>query len=329
MDSEKVSIIIPVYNVENYVERCILSICNQSYKNIEIIVIDDGSTDNSGSICQKLSLKDNRIVLIHKKNEGVSNARNNGLSLAKGKYILFVDGDDYIGEEYVSKMVNLIKTSKTECAISLDWNGDSIENNTNDLNNNTIKSSKAIEMIYLNKIHVAVWNKIYSKSFLEKNIVKFNEEFWFAEGMTFNIECFSKLDFIGVGKFKEYFQVYNPNSATRKFNLSAFECSIRALEYQKQFWKGKNDGNIRNAWNYHLWNNYLYIIIGLTEEKDVDKSKISEYIGKMRKHAPRALKANLNLKNKIKILLIFLFPKLMTRIKIRRKNKYISKNKII
>ena len=91
-----ISIIIPVYNTEQYLSKCLDSVINQTYKNLEIIVIDDGSTDNSGKICDEYALKDNRIKVVHKQNAGVSSARNIGLDIARGEYIAFIDSDDYI-----------------------------------------------------------------------------------------------------------------------------------------------------------------------------------------------------------------------------------------
>ena len=96
---ELISIIVPVYNVEQYLDDCLISIINQTYKNIEIILIDDGSTDKSGKICDEYAKKDSRIIVIHKENGGVSSARNAGLRIAKGAYIGFVDPDDWIAED--------------------------------------------------------------------------------------------------------------------------------------------------------------------------------------------------------------------------------------
>ena len=108
----EISIIVPVYNVEKYLSQCIESIINQNYKNIEIILVNDGSTDKSGDICDSYSLKDNRIKVIHKKNEGVSIARNTGLKVATGEYIAFVDGDDFVHEYIYTKLINIINNSK-------------------------------------------------------------------------------------------------------------------------------------------------------------------------------------------------------------------------
>lgn len=110
----KVSIIVPVYNVEKYVERCIESIIKQSYKNLEIILIDDGSKDNSGKICDEYAQKDNRIKVIHKKNGGLSDARNTGLNIADGEYICFIDSDDYIHKDLVKDNLEKLIQQKAD-----------------------------------------------------------------------------------------------------------------------------------------------------------------------------------------------------------------------
>jgi glycosyltransferase involved in cell wall biosynthesis len=102
-----VSVIVPIYNVEIYLEKCINSIINQTYKNLEIILVDDGSPDNCGKICDEYVLKDKRIKVIHKPNGGLSDARNAGLDMAKGEYIGFVDSDDYIAEEMYKELVDI------------------------------------------------------------------------------------------------------------------------------------------------------------------------------------------------------------------------------
>lgn len=107
-DSPLISVIIPVYNVEKYLHRCLDSVIEQTYKNLEVILIDDGSTDHSGEICDDYAAKDVRIHVIHQENQGVSAARNKGLDTAKGEYIAFVDSDDYILPEMYAKMLECI-----------------------------------------------------------------------------------------------------------------------------------------------------------------------------------------------------------------------------
>lgn len=121
---ELVSVIVPVYNVEKYLNRCIESILNQTYKNIEIILIDDGSTDNSGKMCDEYKIKDARIKVIHKENGGLSDARNVGLSTATGDYVTFIDSDDDIKFDYVEYLYDLIKKYDVKmsiCSYNIVW----------------------------------------------------------------------------------------------------------------------------------------------------------------------------------------------------------------
>lgn len=101
-----VSVIIPVYNSEKYTEKCICSLLGQTYRNLELLIIDDGSTDQSGAILDRLAGEDTRIRLIHQKNAGVAAARNRGIDLATGTYLTFVDGDDYVAPDYISLVVD-------------------------------------------------------------------------------------------------------------------------------------------------------------------------------------------------------------------------------
>ncbi len=105
---KKISVIIPVYNVENDIRFCLDSVLNQTYKNLQIILVDDGSTDSSGDICDEYKNKDSRIQVIHKQNGGLSDARNKGLEIADGDYIAFLDSDDYIYKTFYEELYNLI-----------------------------------------------------------------------------------------------------------------------------------------------------------------------------------------------------------------------------
>ena len=117
MKMEKISIIVPVYNVEKYLKTCLDSIINQTYQNLEIILVDDGSTDNSGEICEEYRKTDSRIILIHKENEGLSMARNFGLDIASGDYISFVDSDDFIARNMMEALYNRLLETQSDMAI--------------------------------------------------------------------------------------------------------------------------------------------------------------------------------------------------------------------
>ena len=116
MDS-KISVIVPVYNVEPYVRECIESICGQTYRHLEIILVDDGSTDQSGAICDEYARKDSRVQIVHQKNGGLSAARNTGIAMATGEYISLIDSDDFIGRQMLERMLAAAKASHADIVI--------------------------------------------------------------------------------------------------------------------------------------------------------------------------------------------------------------------
>ena len=243
-----VSVIIPVYNVEEFIFRTVESVMNQDYKNIEIILVDDGSLDNSAKIINELAKKDDRITCVHKENGGVLSARNAGLRIASGEYVTFIDGDDWVEPKYISYLLNLVESKK--CEIGMNKNNYSDYNTKSNEEEYVVSAEKAIEWIYLGDIFVAVWNKIYSMKFLKNNIL-FDEKIWYGEGMLFNIDCLQFVDSIAVGEKSVYHQVSNPNSAMRKFNIDSNLCGIRSLEIQKKHWRKSNPA-IVDAWNYRV-----------------------------------------------------------------------------
>lgn len=117
MEEALVSVIIPVYNVEKYLKKCADSVLNQTYRNLDIILVDDGSTDLSGKMCDELGIDDKRVTVIHKQNGGLSDARNAGLNVARGEYYAFVDSDDYISSDMIEIMVNSARENSCEIAI--------------------------------------------------------------------------------------------------------------------------------------------------------------------------------------------------------------------
>lgn len=117
MEKDLISVIIPVYNVELYVGKCLDSVVQQTYRNMEIIVVDDGSTDSSGQICDEYKKKDSRFRVIHKKNEGLSASRNLAISLAKGKFITCIDSDDYIAENYIGELYNVLTKYNADISV--------------------------------------------------------------------------------------------------------------------------------------------------------------------------------------------------------------------
>lgn len=167
-----ISMIIPVYNIENYVSRCVESAINQSYENLEILLIDDGSEDASGEICDRYGEKCSKIRVIHKENGGLSEARNVGIETARGEYIVFLDGDDFITKKYVANLFNAIEQVSCDLAISMFMNvvdGQKIELNTAGvLENLRVASSEDClkSLLYQRGIETSAPGKIYKRELL-------------------------------------------------------------------------------------------------------------------------------------------------------------------
>ncbi len=195
-----ISIIIPIYNVEQYLSKCLESVINQTYKNIEIILINDGSTDNSGRICDEYSKKDKRIKVLHKKNGGVSSARNEGLKIANGKYIGFVDPDDYISSNMFEILINNMEKYNVDLSII---NYDSFQeySNKKQFKNTNIPNKKILNkkdlfnylMGYYNSFGGYTWNKLYKMEIIKTAKLNFDEKITICEDVLFNTQYINNI----------------------------------------------------------------------------------------------------------------------------------------
>jgi len=174
METELISVIIPIYNVEKYLRECINSVVSQTYRNIEIILVDDGSTDHSPQICDEYQLKDTRIKVIHQKNQGVSVARNIGLNYSRGKYIFWIDSDDYISKECIESLYELLRKENVDMSICNYIQGSDRNYIFKHENSyiETFDSKKGLEYIYKNHhysfIMAASWAKLIKKELYEE-----------------------------------------------------------------------------------------------------------------------------------------------------------------
>lgn len=216
-----VSIIVPVYNVEKYLENCIDSILKQTYSELEIILIDDGSIDNSGKICDKKSQEDERIIVYHKKNEGVSVARNYGIERATGKFIMFVDSDDMCDEHMVEKLLTTINHNNSDMVVC----GIKVFNESTNGNRNITYESRNIDIKeYVNDILLKVtigqycggpYNKLFKKEIIDKYNIRFNTGINYAEDFCFNMAMLKFVKSISICSDELYkYREGTPNSLT-------------------------------------------------------------------------------------------------------------------
>lgn len=208
-----VSVIVPIYNVEFYLKRCIDSILEQTYKNLEILLIDDGSTDNSSKICDDYKIKDKRIKVVHKKNGGLSDARNVGINMAKGYYITFIDSDDSVEKDMIEYLLMLIvkfNTKMSICSHNIIFDeGKRIKRLGNGKEEKLTAKECIKKMLYHKDVDTSAWAKLYSRDLFDN--IKYPKGLLFEDiGTTYKF--FFKSKFIACGYIGKYNYYVRKNS---------------------------------------------------------------------------------------------------------------------
>lgn len=233
-----VSIIIPVYNVERYISRCLDSIVYQSYQNIEIILIDDGSTDLSGKICNDYAKKDIRIKVMHKENAGLGYARNSGLEMAKGKFVTFIDSDDYVGVDHIKSMHDLIITTNTDTCIA----GHTKVYATSLITHKNVCAGKVYRRDITSEIlprmcggdsrgtdyiEMSVCMVLLSNKIIQENRLRFeSERKLISEDLVFDFAYFPYSQGVCIGDMTDYYYCDNEDSLTTKYRKGRFENQV-------------------------------------------------------------------------------------------------------
>ena len=232
--NDKISVIVPVYNTEKYMEKCLDSIINQSYDNLEIIIINDGSTDNSGMICDKYKSRDDRIIVIHQENQGLSIARNNGLDIATGDYIGFVDSDDWIESDMFSTLYTGIVKNDAEIAVCnfyyikqdgrtvIENGGDIIFNENNSITETILENDDKLTHYFTYTTYDTVaWNKLYKKELFDGIRYPPNKVF---EDLFTTHKLIGKANRVVILPDYKYYYLYRDDSITKKrFDINQFD----------------------------------------------------------------------------------------------------------
>lgn len=311
MESIKISVIVPVYKVpEEYLRKCIESILNQSLRELEIILVDDGSPDNCGIICDEYAKKDSRINVIHKKNEGVSLARNIGISKARGKYISFVDSDDWIENDFYEKIFEYAIDNDIDIAISgfvKEINGKSHEVLKKE-KSQIFTRQEAQYRLLDRKIYVwGLWDKIY-KTKLIKGKVFFDKTLDMGEDLDFIWKVLEKSKKIGYISLNKYHYMYRKNSVTNINNPEKKITSVNILE--RIFNETKNEilfNKVKELYIKEIASCCRYLLI-YGDDKNQYRLKIEEYKEVIKKYIFFIIK-NKNLNFKIRLgILYFILP---------------------
>lgn len=308
-----ISIVVPIYKVEKYLERCIKSILEQTYTNLEVILVDDGSPDSCPMICDTYQQLDSRIKVIHKINGGLSDARNAGLEIATGKYIAFIDSDDFINCHFIERLYNLCVNSNTQIAIC-DFQSVRKEQEVQ-MQQETIKTSmfsskEMLEKIYGDEHIVAIvaWNKLYQRELFEDIRYpkgKINED----EFTTYKL--FSKANKIAFTNEKLYYYFYAEDSIMRKkFHLRRLDY-IEGIEGQMEFYQKQGAMDLyikaKRRYAYALIEYYHRTRKDIEDSEQIQKELYTKF--------KRTLKSilfmqNIRIKDKGKLLFAYLFPKI-------------------
>ena len=305
-----ISIIVPIYNVEAYLAKCINSIINQTYGNLEIFLVDDGSPDRCGLICDEYAKQDARIKVIHKKNGGACAARNTGLSEATGEYILIIDGDDWLEADYVEYLMNLIHETGSDMAMTdqIFTTRDRVQTEKDSIE--TWTPEEAFCNIIYPKIPIGPWNKIYKASLLRDNHIDFNRP-WSGEGLYFSAMAAQHSKCVGVGHKKIYnYRLNNANSGLTHYNIVMGTNALENIKYIKEN-RLICTKRTEYACDWHIWKNYGYTLFLIIATNSVNENKklYEDCIYNLRTSLRKVvLHSELGVRIKMRMILQALFP---------------------
>lgn len=293
---KKVSIIIPIYNAEKYLKRCLDSVINQTYKNIEIICINDGSKDNSLNILKEYAKKDRRIIIIDNENKGVSSARNEGIKKSTGEYITFVDSDDWLEVDAVEILYNTILEKNVDVVRSNYYRNFEYEKNecignlfdlTNKIYNTKDKHfcTSVIDKLLDDTIQGYVWLLFTKRESVLKTSL-FKEDIHLLEDIIFYIELFSKVDNIFFLDKPTYHYYCNVNSCTKssKYYIRNMYNIIKVNKYMKEILidSGFSDESVirkMNTFHCNMIINYVFLLYrGMKNDKNSLKNELDKLI---------------------------------------------------
>lgn len=268
-----ISVIIPIYNVEKLLERCIESVICQTYSDLEIILVDDGSSDNCPLICDKWEKRDSRIKVIHKKNGGLSDARNVGMNNATGEFIGFIDSDDWIAPEMYERLYNAITTDYSDiavCSVKMIWEDDS-QSRMLTQQCNCILNTREAQLALLNEslLKQPVWYKLYRKSIIE-NIPfekgKYHEDVFWSFQAIGNAGHVSIIDYVGYYYWQRSGSIMGERYSLKR--LDAVEGKCKRQEYFKICFPELQSKSLIDLWFTCLYHGQI-ILKELTQKEKI------------------------------------------------------------
>lgn len=311
MEGPVISVVIPIYNVEDYIQRCVESVLNQTINNIEIILVDDGSPDKCPEICDSYQKKDERIKVIHKKNGGLASARNAGMRIASGKYLFFLDSDDWLELDGLESLYIVAEEQQVDFvkyrAIRTGWPG--MEENApcmvepvRELRHGYYSKAQIIEEVYPRLLAtpqltmgavVGAWGALYNLDFLKKNQIEFYEEVKFSEDLIFSanvVRAANSFYFIDSPGVYHYF--FNKKSISKSFREGRWDSCKGLIKFCERDFSDNLEYDFTNELHYLRW---FCIMLALGERRF-----IADNLQK-RKYCQNLLKDSVIKKTKLKL----------------------------
>lgn len=291
MNQALVSVVVPVYKVpEDYLKQCVESIQNQVYRNLEIILVDDGSPDKCGELCDNYASNDNRILVIHKDNEGLSAARNSGYKKSSGKYLMFVDGDDWIDSHMIDEMVNIAEKKESQivmCGMSKDYGGKSEPYKYYIESNKLYKGEECKwlqeQLLHFNGNIAMAYCKLILKSLLDDYAIMHDPVLkQGAEGIEFNLRLFERVESAYFINKSFYHYIYNSDSISASHSEANHEFVIKCFEKIKAFMEISDNKDMLKPW---FNNRLLYVIITTAISGYFSPTNTEPYVDKKRKYS--------------------------------------------
>jgi len=303
-----ISIIVPIYNVDKYLNKCIESILNQTYTNLEIILIDDGSTDDSGKICDEYAEKDDRIIVIHKENGGVSSARNEGLKIATGKYLCFVDSDDEVKKEYIETLVNLISKNNIDIAMInyIRKYPDYETKNEYFIENKLLNKNQFFIHLFENNSYGGyLFNKIFIKEKILSNNVRFDENIHICEDLLFVCQVADKCEkfYYDFDEYLYYYYIRSDSALRSKYSArTATRVDIYDTILEILNTNGVDTIFVKRDYVY-------YALVARNELSSIDEALKRKYVSISKKYFKEIIKSKKILfEDKIKLIIMLYFP---------------------
>lgn len=282
MNNILISIIIPCYKVEIYLSKCINSIIEQTYKNLEIFLVDDGSPDNSGKICDNYAKKDCRIKVIHKQNGGLSDARNVAIDVSTGEYIIFVDSDDFVAPDYVETLYRLIHDNDAQIGItSFKSFEEGIEPELDTHEGKQIKvmtSDEALEnMFYQKDFDTSAWAKIYKRSLFDN--IRYPKG-WLYEDLATTYRLMMKCERVAFTNYMSYFYLIRCNSIEGSpFKPAKYDSCMKIMQQLKLVRESMSNEKVKKAIDCRIVSLLFHILLDIPKEReDMRTSILNEII---------------------------------------------------